>query len=162
MEAMKAVGVVGAEEVVEASAVAEGTGIGFYLIYAVIAIALVVWLARTLHKNGRIFLQDVFEEDEMASAVNHLLVVGFYLLNMGYALLLYRLDAEYASLTTAFNDLVTRLGILVLSLGVIHLLNMLIFWRIRNHKNRKVAQRYAPAPPQTMNMPPLAGHDFTA
>ena len=133
-----------------AAEVAESTAIGFYLVYAAIAIGLVVWLARTLHKNGEVFLRDVFEDGEMAGAVNHLLVVGFYLLNMGYALLLYRLDPNYRGNIEAFNDLIYRVGVLVVSLGAIHLLNMLVFWRIRNHKSRAVV----PTPAQTMFMPP--------
>jgi len=50
-----------------------------YLIYLAISIALTVWVARTLHKNGRVFLVDVFHGNEaLADSVNHLLVVGFY------------------------------------------------------------------------------------
>lgn len=130
--------------------VAESTTIGFYLVYAAIAVGLVVWLARTLHKNGAVFLRDVFDDNEMAGAVNHLLVVGFYLLNMGYALLLYKLDSNYSDNIDAFNDLVSRIGTLVVSLGVIHLFNMLVFWRIRNHKSRSIV----PTPTPTMYMPP--------
>lgn len=137
------------------TAVADTTAISFYLIYAVIAVGLVVWLARTLHKNGEIFLRDVFADGDMAKAVNHLLVVGFYMLNMGYALLLYRLDSAYLSNIAAFNDLVSRIGVLVASLGVIHLVNMLVFWRIRNHKSG--AEVMTPAPAMYMPPPPEAG-----
>jgi hypothetical protein len=51
-----------------------------YLVYLAISIGLTVWVARTLHRNGRIFLVDVFRGNEaLADSVNHLLVVGFYL-----------------------------------------------------------------------------------
>lgn len=133
-----------------AAGVADSTALGFYAFYIVIAIGLVVWLARTLKKNGEVFLRDVFEDQEMGSAVNHLLVIGFYLLNMGYAVLLYRLDSSYGSIIEAFNHLVGRVGLLVVSLGVIHLLNMAIFWRIRNHRSRAIV----PTPAPTMLMPP--------
>ena len=59
-----------------------------YVIYAAAGVGLTVWLARTLSKNGEVFLEDVFADNpRMAAAVNRLLVVGFYLLNLGYALL---------------------------------------------------------------------------
>ena len=59
-----------------------------YLSYLTISIALTVWVARTLHKNGRIFLVDSFLGNEkLADSVNHLLVVGFYLINIGYVTL---------------------------------------------------------------------------
>ncbi len=137
------------EELV-AQAITDQTAIGFYVFYAAVAIALVVWLARTLYRNGEIFLRDVFEDDGIAGAVNHLLVVGFYLLNLGYALLLYKITPN-ALLATAFNDLVARFGTLLLSLGVIHLLNMFVFWRIRTYRDRK--GMLPPAPRSTVDPP---------
>ena len=59
-----------------------------YLIYATAGVGLTIWLARTLARNGEVFLEDVFADNpRMAAAVNRLLVVGFYLLNLGYAFL---------------------------------------------------------------------------
>ena len=130
----------------EVGAITDQTAIGLYLAYAGIAVALVVFLARTLYRNGAVFLRDVFDDDDMATSVNHLLVVGFYLLNLGYALLLYRVDPGGQRLTVAFNELIIRLGMLLLSLGVIHLVNMLIFWRIRNHRDRRTVAQNPPAP----------------
>lgn len=137
--------------------VSEQTAIGFYLVYAAVALALVVFLARTLYRNGAIFLKDVFEEDALADSVNQLLVIGFYLLNLGYALLLYRLQPEYQTITVAFNELVAKLGTLLVSLGVIHLLNMFIFWRIRTYRDRQrstpPSPTFAPNPPQGFTPP---------
>src|SRR5436190_9818985 len=59
-----------------------------YIAYLAISVALTVWVARTLHKNGRIFLVDSFHGNEqLADSINHLLVVGFYLINIGYVTL---------------------------------------------------------------------------
>jgi hypothetical protein len=59
--------------------------ISAYLIYLTISIILTVWVARTLFKNGRVFLVDTFHGHEpLADSVNHLLVVGFYLINLGF------------------------------------------------------------------------------
>ena len=133
--------------------VTEGTAISFYLVYATVAVGLVVYLARTLRRNGAVFLVNVFDEDRLAESVNHLLVIGFYLLNMGYAFLLYQLDPSYSSLTEAFNQLIVKIGWLLFSLGIIHLLNMFVFWRIRTYRDRSYARqaarptRYVPPPP---------------
>src|SRR4029079_14544642 len=60
-----------------------------YLVYAAVSVALTIWLARTLFTNGTVFLSDVFPNTpKLAEAVNRLLVVGFYLFNLGYACLL--------------------------------------------------------------------------
>lgn len=55
-----------------------------YLIYLVISIGLTIWVASTLSRNGLVFLEEVFEDNRLSRAVNSLLVVGFYLLNLGY------------------------------------------------------------------------------
>jgi amino acid transporter len=113
-----------------AAVITDATAIGFYLVYALIAVGLVAFLARSLSRNGEVFLDRVFEREAVAHAVNQLLVIGFYLLNLGYALLVYRLQPEPVTLVAAFNELVGKLGLLLLSLGVIHLANMAVFWRI--------------------------------
>ncbi|MEM9653195.1 MAG: hypothetical protein AAGA65_13930 [Actinomycetota bacterium] len=148
--------------------VSEGTVIGLYLTYALIAVSLVVFLARTLYQNGQVFLESSFDEPELAHAVNKLLVIGFYLLNLGYALLVYQLQPQYDTLTAAFNELVVKLGVLLLSLGVVHLFNMLVFWRIRSSRDRAnhIAQQMLPPasayvppppPPQPYAAPQTAG-----
>ena len=102
-----------------------------YLVYAAVSALLTVWLARTLFKNGAIFLSDVFADTpKLAEAVNRLLVVGFYLWNLGYACLL--LKAEPAtSAVGAIETLAYKLGWLLLSLGTMHFFNMYLFHRIR-------------------------------
>ena len=75
-----------------------------YLSYLVISIALTVWVARTLSKNGRVFLVNSFASDErLADSVNHLLVVGFYLINMGYVTLALRLGTKPESTQGAID-----------------------------------------------------------
>ena len=102
-----------------------------YVTYSVIAIGLVVWLARTLFRTGEVFLEDVFEDNpRMAGAVNRLLVIGFYMLNLGYAGLLLKAGGA-PDTVTAVEVLVQKLGILLLSLGALHFANMYVFFRIR-------------------------------
>jgi hypothetical protein len=56
-----------------------------YFVYLAISLTVTVWVAKTLHKRGRIFLVDAFHgQQELADSINHLLVVGFYLINVGY------------------------------------------------------------------------------
>ena len=59
-----------------------------YIVYIALSIPLTIWVAHTLYKNGRVFLIDSFRGNErLADSVNHLLVVGFYLINIGYVAL---------------------------------------------------------------------------
>ena len=113
-----------------------------YAAYASVSVALTVFLARTLGRNGRVFLLDVFPENVgMADAVNQLLVVGFYLVNFGYACLLLRGGAA-SSVTTAVETLAGKLGWLLLSLAAMHFANLYVFHRIR----RRATIHTMPAP----------------
>src|SRR5262245_54277238 len=103
-----------------------------YLLYLAISILLTVWVAQTLFKNGRIFLVDVFHGNEgLADSVNHLLVVGFYLINLGYVSLALRLGYDVENWRTAIEALSWKVGLVLLVLGAMHFFNLLIFTRIR-------------------------------
>ena len=105
-----------------------------YLPYAAIAVTLTIWLARTLSRHGELFLEAVFpDRHDLAHAVNQLLVIGFYLVNLGWALLLLRSDqAKFiANPTGAIELLATKLGTLLLLLGLAHMGNLFVFHRIR-------------------------------
>ena len=98
-----------------------------YLAYIAISIALTVWVARTLSKNGRIFLVRSFADDErIADSVNHLLVVGFYLINLGYVTLALKLGAKPASTVSAIEFLSTKVGLVMLVLGAMHFFNVFV------------------------------------
>ena len=117
--------------------------ISVYLVYATASVGLTIWLARTLFKNGEVFLEDVFADNpRMAAAVNQLLVVGFYLLNLGYALITLKAGHEVATSTEALETLAMKLGSLLLSLGALHMGNLYLFHRIR----RRGQIRLAPPP----------------
>lgn len=124
-----------------------GTLLWIYLIYGTAAVGLTIWLARTLFASGQIFLEDVFEDrPAMADAVNRLLVVGFYMLNLGYALLIFR-GINQPTPQEAIELLVNRLGVLLASLGVIHFLNIFVFWRIRDRQAVQLGQGGPPPLP---------------
>jgi hypothetical protein len=103
-----------------------------YLVYLTISIALTVWVAQTLHKSGRIFLVDVFHGNEaLADSVNHLLVVGFYLINLGYVSLALKLGYNIESARESIEALSWKVGLVSLVLGGMHFFNLFIFSRIR-------------------------------
>jgi len=117
-----------------------------YAIYAGVSIGLTVWIARTLFKHGAVFLEDVFvDSPRLAEAVNRLLVVGFYLLNLGYASLILRGGRPIDAVDTV-ELLSEKLGILLVSLGGMHFANLYVFHRIR--RRARLAQLPPPVAPQ--------------
>jgi hypothetical protein len=106
--------------------------VGTYLLYLAISIVLTIWVARTLFRSGRVFLVDVFHGNEkVADSVNHLLVVGFYLINLGYISLMLRLGYDIKDVRYSIEALSLKLGAVLLVLGVMHFLNLLVFSRMR-------------------------------
>src|SRR6266581_508215 len=115
-----------------------------YLAYLGISVALTTWVARTLHKNGRIFLVDSFLGNEpLADSVNHLLVVGFYLINIGFVTLALKYGDKAVDARTALEILSTKVGLVLVVLGVMHFFNLFIFSKMR----RRATQHRPPLIP---------------
>ncbi len=105
-----------------------------YLVYLAIAVPLVVLVARTLHRHGALFLREVFHgNDQLAAAVNHLLVVGFYLLNLGYVALFLRTDDEIVGGEEILELVSRKVGVVAIVLGVVHLANVWVFNLLRRN-----------------------------
>ncbi len=102
-----------------------------YISYLAISVLLTVWVARTLRRGGRVFLVDVFKREDLADSVNHLLVVGFYLVNLGYVALALKLSGEIDSLRFGIEALSWKIGRVLLVLGMMHFFNLYIFSRLR-------------------------------
>src|SRR5690349_24977321 len=92
-----------------------------YIVYLAVSIAVTVGVARSLHRNGRVFLIDAFHGNaEMADSVNHLLVVGFYLINIGYVTMVLRMYGNLAGLREPIEMVCDRIGPALLGLGFSH------------------------------------------
>jgi hypothetical protein len=115
-----------------------------YLIYMPASVLLTVWVATTLLRHGRRFLLDVFGGDEgLADSVNHLLVVGFYLVNLGYVTLQLRLDTAPEDPAGVVEALASKVGLVLVVLGVMHFGNLFVLTSMRR---RAQQPRPAPAP----------------
>lgn len=118
-----------------------------YSLYLVLSIGLTVWVARTLSKNGRIFLVDCFHQNEpLADSVNHLLVVGFYLINIGFIALFLKLDDTIEAPQGVFEALSGKVGVVLLVLGGMHFFNLLVFSKVRR---RALLEKTPPPLPPT-------------
>jgi hypothetical protein len=119
-----------------------------YLAYLAISIGLTVWVAQTLHSNGRAFLLDAFHQNEgLADSVNHLLVVGFYLVNLGYVSLALKTTQLLTDTGESIEVLSSKVGLVLLVLGGMHFFNLYVFSKMR----RRALLHNAPPP-----MPPDA------
>jgi hypothetical protein len=117
-----------------------------YGLYLALAITLTIWVARTLHKSGRIFLVECFHgNEELADSVNHLLVVGFYLINIGFVSLYLKTTEDVLGARGVFEALSGKMGVVLLVLGAMHFFNLVVFTKMR--KRAHLATMPPPVPP---------------
>ena len=104
-----------------------------YGTYLLVSAGITILVAETLSKSGELFLVDVFAGNkELAKAVNHLLVVGFYLVNLGFVCLFLKLGVDILSLRALVEALSAKIGVVLLVLAGMHFFNMVVFKCIRS------------------------------
>jgi len=115
-----------------------------YGIYLAVAVPLTLWVAGTLYRHGRVFLVDAFRGNEvLADSVNRLLVVGFYLVNVGYVLLYLRYGGVLGGVGEVVEVVAAKVGWVMLVLGGMHFFNLYVFNRLR----RRAMEPAVPQPP---------------
>ena len=118
-----------------------------YIVYIALSIPLTIWVAHTLYKNGRVFLIDSFRGNErLADSVNHLLVVGFYLINIGYVALALKERIAPTDVREVLETISRKIGVVMLVLGAMHFFNILVFSKMRRRALLQAVPQ--PIPPQ--------------
>lgn len=103
-----------------------------YSFYLPISILLTIWVAGTLFKNGRVFLVEIFHHDmTLADSVNKLLLVGFYLINIGYAVFTLKVFGTLTGPQDVIETLSEKIGWIILVLGGMHFFNLFILFNLR-------------------------------
>ena len=124
-----------------------------YATYLALSVFITVLVARTLHRNGRVFLVDAFGgHAALADSVNHLLVVGFYLINVGYVALALKGGLLPRDTRTSIEFVSNKVGWVLVVLGLMHFFNLFVFSRLR----RKGTIRHAPPPVRPAERVPTA------
>ncbi|MFC4335805.1 hypothetical protein [Salininema proteolyticum] len=124
-----------------------------YSAYLLVAVPLTIWVARTLGNNGLHFIKDVYAgNDELAAAVNKLLQVGFYLLNLGFIALWLKTDTPAETLRGVFETVAVKIGAVLLVIGVLHIVNVWVLNSIRKrgHVDARSLSTLEPATPRPM------------
>jgi hypothetical protein len=119
-----------------------------YSIYMPVTILLTIWVARTLFSNGKVFLVEIFHKDEvLANSVNTLLLVGFYLLNIGYAVYTLKIWDTLTSSQAVIEMLSEKIGWIILVLGAIHFFNLFILFSLRRKAQQELSRKVESANP---------------
>ncbi len=109
-----------------------------YSLYLIISIAVTIWTANKLFKNGRVFLVDVYKGNTvLADSVNSLLVVGFYLINMGYIVYTLKMYETINNARELMEMLSLKTGLIILILGAMHFFNVFVFMNLRSNSRKQ-------------------------
>jgi len=108
-----------------------------YLVYLPVVITLTIYVARNLFANGKHFMIEIFHREEgIALATNRLFEMGFYLLNIGFAL--YTVELNYIKNSQRLiESLAVKTGSFSIYLGIVLFLNLYLFLRGRKHARRE-------------------------
>jgi len=114
-----------------------------YVVYLPIALALTYYVARILFQNGKVFMLDIFHgREDIALSTNTLFKTGFYLLNIGFALLILKIDANLLNAQHLIEVLSGKIGGFAIYLGLMLFFNMYLFFRGR--RVSKMSRQTAP------------------
>ncbi len=115
-----------------------------YVVYLFISVTLTVFVGSALSRSGRIFLLDVFGgQAAPAQAASRLVVVGFYLLNLGFVTLTMRMSGEIGGARQVIQVLSVKIGEVLLVLGGLYVANIGFLTRLRRR-----AQAYQQVSPE--------------
>lgn len=110
-----------------------------YAIYAVITIYIIVWVGKMFHRNGRIFILSLFKnQTEMADTTNNLLLVAYYLFNIGYTIVQLSYWKHIPDIASTLSSVGQKSGILILMLAALHYNNMFIIYLLSKNKMKSI------------------------
>ena len=116
-----------------------------YGIYFVLSLSVTIWVGRTLFRSGRPFLLEAFHGNEaMSDSVNNLLIIGFYLVNVGFILLFLSSKTRPSTLLMVVEDLSKSVGVVVVVLGIMHLINLMVLNSLRTSSHGKSPPAFPP------------------
>src|SRR3979411_3078679 len=96
-----------------------------YLVYVAVSLAVTIGVGGSRRRISRVFRVENFQgRDQLADSVNHLLLVGFYLINIGFVCLALRYGDKPTGLVSAVEFLSTKIGLVIVLLGCMHFFNM--------------------------------------
>jgi hypothetical protein len=99
-----------------------------YLIYLPVSFYITLYIGKVLYREGVLFLIDSFQGNvELAAICNRFLLIGYYLLNLGYVAVSINFWNKIQSVTQLVEELGLRVGAIATGLAIIHFFNLVIF-----------------------------------
>lgn len=109
-----------------------------YIIYTAITLYIIIWVGKTFYTNGRVFILRLFQNNaEQTDATNNIILIAYYLFNIGYSILQFQHWQRVESLSILISSIASKTGILIAILAVTHYFNMLLILLLSQKKKNK-------------------------
>lgn len=113
-----------------------------YCIYGCITIYIIYWVGKLFYLNGRIFILRLFLHDEsMTDTTNNILLMAYYLFNIGYAVLQFSFWEDVTGIESLMSSIATKTGILVIILAVTHYFNILLIYLLSKRNSQSLTSK---------------------
>ena len=97
-----------------------------YSVYVMISLIVTFYVGNRLYRDGEVWLLNLFQEEEFTKRLNRILLLGYYLVNVGYIFFSFVSWGQMNSLQEAIHILSKKTGIILLILGYLHYQNILL------------------------------------
>ena len=105
--------------------------ISVYFVFITLVSFIIIYVGRYFYTNGRVFIVSLLHDNvPLADNINRLLLVGYYLVNIGYAFIKLKQWPKIDAVATWFSSLATNMATLILILALLHYMNMLIIYSL--------------------------------
>jgi hypothetical protein len=107
-----------------------------YIIYLFITYVITVRVGLLFYRNGRIFILSLLHNDEkLTDFINRILLIGYYLLNLGYVALMLAGWQTITSWLDMFTIIVSMTARIMLTLAIMHFSNMAVIYFISKNNS---------------------------
>ena len=107
-----------------------------YLIYIPLTMFITIYVGKQCHMHGLIYVKSAFSNDDLANSVNNLLLIGYYLVNIGYAIMGIQSWEYITSAHQLISDISLHLGSIILILALLHYTNITGLALVRKFYNQ--------------------------
>jgi hypothetical protein len=116
--------------------------VGAYIIFLTLVIFIIVYVGRYFYTNGRVFIISLFHGNvALADQINKLLLIAYYLFNIGYSFIKVKQWQKISNLEVLFSSLASNVGVLIFILAVTHYFNMLVTYQLSKSKSISITNK---------------------
>jgi hypothetical protein len=113
-----------------------------YISYLALMVFIIIYVGRYFYTNGRVFIIALLNGSvSLADQINKLLLVAYYLFNIGYTFLKLKQWQKVSSVEMFFSSLSVNMGILILILALTHYLNMFVIYYLSKSKSFSITNK---------------------